>query len=248
MAKYHWIDIPIGYFKTFGHAKYDWGFKTEADPDADLDQAAEGIMAAAFKNTGQTCAALKRLYVHEAVYETLCEKLVAVAERHVVGDGMEQGVTFGPVQNSMQYTYLCGLLDDIREQGGRFLCGGEPLAEKGYFIPPTLVTDVDAHSRIVQEEQFGPILPILPFSDLEAVIQLVNEPQEGLGGSVWSSDIARAQTIFCRFECGSAWINSHGEVHPSAPFGGCKQSGLGVEFGMEGLLEYTSVQTRHILK
>ncbi len=217
-------------------------------PDADLDQAAEGIVAAAFKNMGQTCAALKRLYVHEDVYETLCEKLVAVAERHVVGDGMEPGVTFGPVQNSMQYTYLCGLLDDIREQGGRFLCGGEPLAGKGYFIPPTLVTDVDAHSRIVQEEQFGPILPILPFKDLDEVIQLVNEPQEGLGGSVWSSDIEQAQAISSRFECGSTWINFHGEVHPSAPFGGCKQSGLGVEFGMEGLLEYTSVQTRHILK
>lgn len=217
-------------------------------PDVDLEQAAEGIIAAAYKNMGQTCAALKRLYVHEDIHDALCEKLVAVAQRHVVGDGMEPGVTFGPVQNSMQYTYLCGLLDDIREQGGIFLCGGEPLPGKGYLIPPTIVTNVDPHSRIVQEEQFGPILPVIPFNHLEDVITLVNEPQEGLGGSVWSADIEKAQAISSRFECGSTWINFHGEVHPSAPFGGCKQSGLGVEFGQEGLMEYTSVQTRHILK
>jgi acyl-CoA reductase-like NAD-dependent aldehyde dehydrogenase len=217
-------------------------------PDSNIDQVAEPIFAAAFKNMGQTCAALKRLYVHEDQYDELCSKLAAIAERQFVGDGLEPGVTFGPVQNRSQYDYLLQLLDDTREIGGRILSGGVPVEGAGYFIPPTIIAGVDQHARIVQEEQFGPILPVVPYRDLEEALEMANGTDEGLAGSVWGSDMALASDIAHRIEAGSTWINGHGDLHPAAPFGGCKQSGIGVEFGLEGLLEYTRTHTLHVVK
>ncbi|WP_432695002.1 aldehyde dehydrogenase family protein [Marinobacterium sp. YM272] len=217
-------------------------------PDADLDSIAQPLFIAAFKNMGQTCAALKRLYVHEDMYDALCDKLVAVASKQKVGNGLDEGVTFGPVQNKAQYDYLNALLDDIRATGGRILCGGNSSLERGYFIDPTIVADVDQRSRIVQEEQFGPILPVIRYSNLDEALAMANDTDEGLAGSVWGKDMELASDIAHRMECGSTWINGHGDLHPAAPFGGCKQSGIGVEFGEEGLHEYTRTHTHHIVK
>ncbi|WP_372834759.1 aldehyde dehydrogenase family protein, partial [Pontibacterium sp.] len=126
--------------------------------------------------------------------------------------------------------------------------GGQPLEGKGFFYPPTIVANVTDDMRIVTEEQFGPTLPVIRYSDVDDAVERANSCDVGLGGSVWSSDIEGAQKIAQRLECGTAWINGHAEVLPHAPFGGCKMSGFGVEFGQEGLLEYTVPQTLNINK
>ncbi len=217
-------------------------------PDSDLDAIAEGIFQTAFLNMGQTCAALKRLYVHDSQYDALCEKLVAIANAQNVGNGLEEGVTFGPIQNKDQFELVKALVDDAREQGADVLCGGEPLEGKGYFYPPTIVANVTDEMRIVAEEQFGPALPVIRYSDVDEAVARANACEVGLGGSVWSADTAEAQKVALRLECGTAWVNGHAEVLPHAPFGGCKMSGFGVEFGQEGLLEYTVPQTLNINK
>lgn len=211
-------------------------------PGSDVDAIAEGLFNSAFINMGQTCAALKRLYVHESQYESVCQKLATLAEQQVVGNGLDDTTTFGPVQNVNQYRQVIELVDDARNQGARILCGGSPSADKGYFYPPTIVADVCNGTRLVDEEQFGPVLPVIAYQDVEEAIALANDCSVGLGGSVWGSDTEQAGQIARQLECGTAWINNHAEVLPHIPFGGCKLSGVGVEFGLEGLLEYTQLQ------
>jgi len=217
-------------------------------PDADVDKIAEPIFQTAFLNMGQTCAALKRLYVHDDLYEPLCAKLTEIANAQTLGNGMNDGITFGPVTNKAQLNLVRELVDDARAQGARILCGGEPQAGEGFFYPPTIVADVSNGHRIVDEEQFGPVLPVIRYSDVDEALKMANAAEVGLGGSVWSSDIEKAQQLAQQLECGTAWINGHAEVLPHAPFGGCKMSGFGVEFGEEGLLEYTSMQVVNINK
>lgn len=214
-------------------------------PDADPDALAEGIFNTAFINMGQTCAALKRLYVHDSLHDRLCDRLTELARAQVVGDGLAEGTTFGPVQNRAQLGIVSELVEDARAQGGRVLCGGSPVDGKGYFYPPTLVSEVSNGVRLVDEEQFGPALPIIRYTDVEDAIRMANDCPFGLGGSVWGSDPEAAHQVAQRLECGTVWINNHAEVLPHAPFGGCKHSGLGVEFGVEGLLEYTQLQVIH---
>lgn len=216
--------------------------------DADPAAIAEAIFQTSFLNMGQTCAALKRLYVHDSIYDDLCERLADVAAQQTVGNGMEEGVTFGPVQNRDQFNLVSELVEDARANGARVLCGGEPLDGKGYFYPPTIVADITDGTRLVDEEQFGPVLPVIRYSDVEDALTRANASDVGLGGSVWSSDPAKAAEIAGRLECGTAWINGHAELLPYAPFGGCKMSGFGVEFGQEGLMEYTSAQIININK
>lgn len=215
-------------------------------PDADVDAIAPGIFQTAFLNMGQTCAALKRLYVPDALYERMCEKLVEIANQQVVGAGMDEGVTFGPVQNLKQFERVKMLVDDARAQGARILCGGEALPGKGYFYRPTIVADIAEGVRLVDEEQFGPVLPVLRYSTVEEAVRRANANENGLGGSVWSSNLDEARKVGAQLECGTVWINGHAEVLPHCPFGGCKMSGFGVEFGEEGLLEYTVPQLVNI--
>ncbi|WP_255487328.1 aldehyde dehydrogenase family protein [Oceanospirillum sediminis] len=217
-------------------------------PDADIDAIAEGIFQTAFLNMGQTCAALKRLYVHESQYDQVCSKLADIAQQQVVGDGLADGTTFGPVQNKKQLDLVAALVDDAREQGANVLSGGSRSDSAGYFYPPTIIAGAKAGMRVVDEEQFGPVLPVISYSDLDDAIAQANASNVGLGGSVWSSDLEKAQQIASKLECGTAWINGHAEVLPHAPFGGCKMSGFGVEFGLQGLLEYTQPQTININK
>lgn len=217
-------------------------------PDADIDAIAEGIFQTAFLNMGQTCAALKRLYVHESQYDQVCSKLADIAQQQVVGDGLAEGTTFGPVQNKKQLDLVAALVDDAREQGANVLSGGSRSDSAGYFYPPTIIAGAKAGMRVVDEEQFGPVLPVISYSDLDDAITQANASNVGLGGSVWSSDLDKAQQIASKLECGTAWINGHAEVLPHAPFGGCKMSGFGVEFGLQGLLEYTQPQTININK
>lgn len=216
--------------------------------DADIEAIAPKIFATAFINNGQTCAALKRLYVHESVYERLCAALVGIAQSVKTGNGLEEDSDFGPLQNAKQLDIVQALAEDARAGGAHFLCGGEIVDDSGYFYPITLVGNISDGARLVDEEQFGPILPIIQFSDVEEVLQRANRSAYGLGGSVWSSNIEAAQALAQRLECGSAWVNHHGAIQPNAPFGGVKQSGFGAEFGAVGLEEFTSIQTVHIHK
>lgn len=212
-------------------------------PDADPEAIAEGLFWGAFINSGQTCAALKRLYVHDSLYEPVCQALAAYAGKIKLGDGLAEDSVLGPVQNRTQFEIVSAFVRQAVEKGGRILTGGNPSDGPGYFYPVTLVADIDHGADLVDKEQFGPALPIIRYTDLDEVIARANDNPAGLGGSVWSSDIDRAKAVAARLECGSVWINRHGAIQPNAPFGGVKQSGIGVEFGAEGLKELTVTQT-----
>ncbi|AMN67132.1 aldehyde dehydrogenase family protein [Psychrobacter sp. P11G5] len=216
--------------------------------DADIAACAPKIFATSFINNGQTCAALKRLYVHESVHDELCEALTNMAKSMKTGNGFDEDTDFGPLQNQKQLDIVKALAEDAKDRGANFLCGGEVTDESGYFYPITLVSNINDGARLVDEEQFGPILPIIKFSDVEEAIASANRLQVGLGGSVWSQDIKEAQSIASRLECGTVWINNHAMVQPDAPFGGVKDSGFGVEFGEAGLKEFTFIQTVQIFK
>ena len=212
-------------------------------PDVDVKAAAPKIFGACFHNNGQTCAALKRLYVHEDVHDEIVQQLVELAESTVVGDGLDVNTELGPLQNEAQLNIVKEFADDARRFGGEIVTGGAPIDGPGYFFQPTIVAGLSDGSRLVDEEPFGPILPIVKFSDVDDVIKRANNSPNGLGGSVWSSDRKNARLLAMRLECGTAWVNDHGAIQPNAPFGGVKQSGFGVEFGSEGLKEFTSIQT-----
>lgn len=217
-------------------------------PGTPVDAVAEAIFQAAFLNMGQTCAALKRLYIHESQYQAFADALTQIAARQVVGDGLDAGVTFGPVQNLEQLQLVETLVADARARGARVLCGGARLDHPGFFYPPTLVADVTDGHRLVDEEQFGPVLPLIAYRDVEDVLQRANAGDMGLGGSVWGPDVAQAQALAGRLESGVAWVNCHAQIQPNTPFGGSKMSGFGVEFGLEGLLEFTGQQLLFVRK
>ena len=216
--------------------------------DVDPATVAPDIIQGAFLNNGQTCAALKRLYVHDSIYEDLCKELANAASGIPMGDGLDESNLQGPIQNKMQYDKVVALFEDAKEQGGRVLCGGDIPNEPGYFMPYTLVADVNDGMRIVDEEQFGPLLPIIKYSDIDDAINSANALETGLGGSVWSSDTERAAKVASQLECGTAWVNGHGGIAPNVPFGGVKCSGIGVEFAEEGLHEYTNIQIVNVAK
>jgi acyl-CoA reductase-like NAD-dependent aldehyde dehydrogenase len=184
---------------------------------------------------------MKRVYVHESIYDAMCLELAALANAAVIGDGLEQGTQLGPLQNKMQYDRVLELIEDSR-QHGNIIAGGETPDRPGYFIRPTIVRDITDGTRLVDEEQFGPVLPVISFSDPEDALARANASPWGLGGSIWSDDLDRAYALAERMEAGTVWINKHTDLAPNIPFGGAKQSGLGVELGEEGLAEFTQLQ------
>jgi acyl-CoA reductase-like NAD-dependent aldehyde dehydrogenase len=211
--------------------------------DADLDVAADGIVASAFANCGQICMAVKRVYAAAAIHDALVERIVARARAIAVGPGSAPGTQMGPIQNRMQYDKVVELLADTREAPGvRFETGGGALDGPGYFIAPTVVTGLADDARLVREEQFGPLLPILSFDSEEEAIRRANDTRFGLGGSVWSRDVVRAGRIAGRLEAGMVWVNRHGGSEPDIPFGGAKESGVGWEQGLLGLRSYMQMQ------
>lgn len=205
-------------------------------PDVDPRAIAEDLFWGAFINTGQTCAALKRLYVHADVYDDVCSALVDVAAAIPMGRGLDEANVLGPLQNRQQYDIVTKLVDAARDAGARMLLGGTPDHDAvGNFYPTTLVVDVDNGNPLVTEEQFGPALPIIRYDDVDHAIEMANSLEVGLGASVWSTDKDAARAVAARLQAGTVWINSHGGVHPMIPFGGVKKSGYGLEFGVEGL-------------
>ena len=209
----------------------------------DMDPAAlaAGIAGSAFLNAGQVCVAVKRLYVPRRMIDDVTDALGALVSAARVGDGLAEGTTMGPIQNAAQYARLRDLLEDSR-RAGRITAGGELLNGPGYFLSPTIVRDVAPDSRIVVEEQFGPILPVLAYDTEEEAIAQANGLPFGLGASVWGRDIDRAAALADRIDAGTVWLNTHTDLDPDLPFAGSRQSGLGVAFAEEGLAEYTQVK------
>ncbi len=217
-------------------------------PDVDVAAVAEQLFWAAFRNSGQICIATKRMYVHRDVYEPLKAALVAYAATVQVGDGAQQGTRLGPIQNHQQYARVLDLIADAKAKGYKFLIGGEHSAAPGYFVPVSLIDNPPDDARIVQEEQFGPVLPLLKFDHVDEAVARANASDYGLGASVWSADTDAALAVGARLQAGTVWINESGYLSPLAAFGGHKQSGLGVEGGLDGLLEYTNAQTTFVKK
>lgn len=215
-------------------------------PDVDPKAIAADLFWGAFINNGQTCAALKRLYVHKDIYEEVCNELVAFAKTVKTGDGFAEDSLLGPVQNPMQFAKVNSLIKASLAAGGKLLLGGAVEDKDTLFIPATLIATSNPDDPLINEEQFGPALPIIPYSNLDEAIAAANKSINGLGGSVWTQDKAKAREVAAKLECGSVWVNKHGAIQPNAPFGGIKSSGIGVEFGMEGLLANTNIQTLFI--
>ncbi|MCT8001969.1 aldehyde dehydrogenase family protein [Sphingomonas sanguinis] len=212
--------------------------------DADWEPLIPTLFWAAFGNSGQWCIASKRLYVHRSIHAAFVAAFVEYGRQQTVGDGMDPATDLGPIQNRMQYDKLKDLFADVKANGYTVPLGGtidESLA--GNFVPVTIVDNPPETSRIVKEEPFGPILPIIAFDDVEEVIAKANDTPFGLAGSVWGRDRDAAIAVAKRLETGTVWVN---EIHIHGidiPFGGHKQSGLGVENGSEGLAEFTNTKT-----
>ena len=217
-------------------------------PDVDLDDVAQKIFFGAFFNTAQICVATKRLYVHEDVYDGLRDRLAAIAGAVKVGDGAEQGTVLGPIQNKRQFDRVMNLLDDAKANNLTLIQGQDVPDGAGYFVPVTIVDNPPEDSRVVQEEAFGPILPMLKFTDVQDVIDRANASDYGLAGAVWSKDVDKAVDIARRMETGTVWVNQNLNLRPDTPFAGHKQSGFGVENGMEGLLEYMAPQAVYVAR
>ena len=220
------------------------------DPAIVLDDAepavvARGIFAGAFQNNGQVCSAVKRVYVPERLYGEVVAALVEEARAAKVGEGTEPGVTLGPINNKPQLDRVAELVADALSHGAKAATGGAPLDGPGYFFQPTILTDLMDGTRIVDEEQFGPALPVVAYRDLDDAVERANATHFGLSGSVWGADADRATEVAGRLECGTAWVNTHLALAPQQPFGGFKWSGIGVENGPWGLAEFSEVQAVH---
>lgn len=204
-------------------------------PGADARAIAEGLFWGIFINTGQTCAALKRLYVHDSVHDEVVAALAELAESIPMGPGTDEGSLLGPLTTPQQFEIVARLVDDARARGARIVTGGEPAQEIGaQFYRATIVTDIEDGAALVDEEQFGPVIPVIRYSDLDDAIARANASEQGLGASVWG-DPGEARRVAERIEAGTVWINQHGTLNPMVPFGGVKASGYGLEFGAHGL-------------
>lgn len=208
-------------------------------PGTDMTSKAGDLFWGAFINMGQTCACAKRLYVHEEDYDAVVKILDGVAAQMPMGNGLEENIVLGPIQNKMQFDKVNELVNDAKANGATIIRGGQALGGEGYFYPITLVGDIDNGARLVDEEQFGPVLPIIKYKTIKEAIAKANDTSTGLGASVWGDDLEEANQVATRIESGTVWINQHGAIHPMVPFGGVKNSGYGVEFGIDGLKAVT---------
>lgn len=217
--------------------------------DVDPKEVAPKLFFAAMINSGQVCLAAKRIFVHESIYDAVCRELANIAEgaAALVGDGMKEGMQFGPVQNRMQFEKVRALIEDARAHG-QVIAGGKPHQGPGFFIHPTIISGLPDSARLVCEEQFGPVMPVLKYKSLDEVIERANQSEYGLGATVWAKSTERAIEVANRLETGTVWINKHLDLPPSVPYGGVKQSGFGVELGQQGLEEFTQLRILNIAK
>lgn len=209
--------------------------------DADVKKVAPEIFLAATLNAGQVCLATKRVYAPAALYDELCEEFARLAKNAIVDDGLKQGTQIGPIQNRQQFEKLKEFLADAKANG-KVIAGGDVLDREGFFIAPTIVRDIPDDARLVREEQFGPILPVLVYEDIDDAIARANDTEFGLGGTIWTSNQERAFKVAQKIDAGTVWVNKHLDLPFDVPFGGAKQSGIGTELGREGLEEFTQAK------
>jgi len=215
-------------------------------PDCDLDNRFPSIFWGCFFNAGQICVAIKRIYVHEELAPDLVLRFKAMAEGLKLGNGAEPGTQMGPLNNEQQILKVEEMVNDAVENDAVLVTGGSRIRRTGYFFQPTVLTGLDDSFRIVKEEQFGPAIPVLTYTDIEDAISRANSTGHGLGGSIWTEDIVKGQELAGRLECGTAWVNAHMLVEHRAPFGGWKKSGIGRELGKAGLNEFLQSKTMYI--
>jgi acyl-CoA reductase-like NAD-dependent aldehyde dehydrogenase len=216
--------------------------------DADAADVAEKIFAQAFANNGQVCSAIKRVYVPESLHDDVVKAMVEKAKAIKVGDGAEEGTELGPINNRPQFDRVSELVADALEGGATAAAGGKAMPGDGYFFEPTILTGVSDGTRIVDEEQFGPALPIISYRDVDDALERANATHFGLSGSVWGGDVDRAAEVASRLECGTSWVNTHLQLAPHQPFGGAKWSGIGVENGPWGLYGFTELKVEYRAK
>jgi acyl-CoA reductase-like NAD-dependent aldehyde dehydrogenase len=208
----------------------------------------EKLFWGCFINAGQTCAALKRLYVHEDQYEEVVSAFAEYVSKIPVGNGLDEASLIGPLTNEAQRDKVASMVEEARGSGARIVTGGIMPEGPGFFYPLTVIADATDAMWVVREEQFGPVIPILKYKTVDEAIRRANSLAVGLGGSVWGNDEAAAARYAGELECGTAWVNQHGTLHPLAPFGGVKNSGIGVEFNVDGLKEYTTIQVLNVAR
>lgn len=211
-------------------------------PGTDPERFAEDLFFASMVNSGQTCGALKRLYVHEGDVDAIAGALAGFAAAVPMGDGREEDNVLGPLQNERQFNRVIELVEDAKANGAACVSGGNPAGGPNFFYPVTIVTGVSDGVRLVDEEQFGPVLPIVAYTDVADAIERANGTDYGLGASVWGEDAQACARVAERLEAGTVYVNKHAEIQPHVPFGGIKHSGIGVEFAEEGLAAYTSIR------
>ena len=218
-------------------------------PDADPKKVAEQLFWSSFQNAGQVCIAAKRIYIHEDIYDELSAAIAEYASQVAVGDGAQQGTGVGPIQNKKQFDRVVELIEDAKDKGYNFLVGGETdPSGSGYYVPITILDNPPEDARIVAEEQFGPVMPLMKFSTEEEAIERANNSEYGLAGAVWTADTEKGVEIAEQLETGTVWVNEFMHLSPFAPFGGHKQSGFGAEYGKEGLKEFTYPQVITVKK
>jgi len=216
--------------------------------DADISKAVEGALRGRFYNAGQTCTAVKRLYLHEKIADEFVQKLKTRISAMNVGNGLGPKTDMGPLNSADQRDRIIQMVDQTRDHGeGTILVGGGILRgkayESGYFFHPTLVTDVAPDSCLVLEEVFGPVLPVMTVPDLDAAITAANQSRYGLGASVWTKDLRTTKRVFNEVQTGIIWVNRHLTVPPEVPFGGNRESGIGRENGYHALDQYSRTKT-----
>lgn len=213
--------------------------------DVDVDAAADRLFWGAFTNNGQVCIAIKRVYAPQSKYDAIVSALADRASSVRVGEGTAPDTQLGPINNRPQFERVSELVSDALRRGGVAAAGGAPIEGPGHFFQPTVLKDVSDGMRIVDEEQFGPALPVIAYRDLDEAVARANGTHYGLGASVWSTDPERAEATALRLESGAAWINTHMGARPDLPIGGVKWSGVGVAWGRDGFRSFTEAQLVH---
>ena len=211
--------------------------------DADMEKAVEGSHFALFYNQGQCCCAGSRTFVEDKCYDEFVEKSAARAKKRTVGNPFDKNTEQGPQVDQEQFTKVMGYIDSGKQQKAKLVAGGNRVGDKGFFIEPTVFSDVNDDMKIAQEEIFGPVMSILRFKDIGEVVERANKSLYGLAAAVWTKDITKAHAIADNVRAGTVWVNCYDVFDAAAPFGGFKQSGIGRELGEYGLANYTEVKT-----